>query len=74
MIWFGILVLMVVEIGLIAPPVGLNVYVINGLAKDVPMAESYRGVVPFLISDALRTALLLAFPPISLWLVGVLVK
>jgi hypothetical protein len=74
LIWFGILVLMVVEIGLIAPPVGLNVYVINGLAKDVPMAESYRGVVPFLISDALRTALLLAFPPISLWLVGVLVK
>jgi tripartite ATP-independent transporter DctM subunit len=74
LIWFGILVLMVVEIGLIAPPVGLNVYVINGLAKDVPMSESYRGVVPFLISDALRTLLLLAFPPVSLWLVGVLVK
>ncbi|MFZ9406380.1 MAG: TRAP transporter large permease [Burkholderiaceae bacterium] len=74
LIWFGILVLMVVEIGLIAPPVGLNVYVINGLAKDVPISESYRGVVPFLISDALRTLLLLAFPPISLWLVGVLVK
>jgi tripartite ATP-independent transporter DctM subunit len=74
LIWFGILVLMVVEIGLIAPPVGLNVYVINGLAKDVPIAESYRGVVPFLISDVLRTALLLAFPPISLWLVGVLVR
>jgi C4-dicarboxylate transporter DctM subunit len=74
LIWFGILVLMVVEIGLIAPPVGLNVYVINGLAKDVPIGESYRGVVPFLISDALRTVLLLAFPPISLWLVGVLVK
>jgi C4-dicarboxylate transporter DctM subunit len=74
LIWFGILVLMVVEIGLIAPPVGLNVYVINGLAKDVPMSESYRGVVPFLISDVLRTLLLLAFPPVSLWLVGVLVK
>jgi tripartite ATP-independent transporter DctM subunit len=74
LIWFGILVLMVVEIGLIAPPVGLNVYVINGLAKDVPIAESYRGVVPFLISDVLRTALLMAFPWISLWLVGVLVK
>jgi C4-dicarboxylate transporter, DctM subunit len=74
LIWFGILVLMVVEIGLIAPPVGLNVYVINGLAKDVPIGESYRGVVPFLISDVLRTALLLVFPGISLWLVGVLVK
>jgi len=74
LIWFGILVLMVVEIGLIAPPVGLNVYVINGLAKDVPIGETYRGVVPFLISDVLRTALLLAFPGISLWLVGVLVR
>jgi tripartite ATP-independent transporter DctM subunit len=73
LIWFGILVLMVVQIGLIAPPVGLNVYVINGLAKDVPIAESYRGAVPFLITDLMRTALLLAFPPISLWLVKVLV-
>jgi tripartite ATP-independent transporter DctM subunit len=73
LIWFGILVLMVVEIGLIAPPVGLNVYVINGLAKTVPIGESYRGVVPFLISDVLRTVLLLLFPAISLWLVAVLV-
>ena len=68
-IWFGILVLMVVEFGLLAPPVGLNVYVVNGMAKDVPIAESYRGVLPFLISDALRTTLLLFFPGISLWLV-----
>ncbi len=68
-IWFGILVLMVVEIGLIAPPVGLNVYVVNGMAKDVPIAESYRGVVPFLISDLIRTVLLLLFPSISLYLV-----
>jgi tripartite ATP-independent transporter DctM subunit len=73
LIWFGILVLMVVEIGLIAPPVGLNVYVINGLAKNVPIGESYRGVVPFLVSDVIRTTLLLLFPPISLWLVKVLV-
>lgn len=74
LIWFGILVLMVVEIGLIAPPVGLNVYVINGLAKNVPIGESYRGVVPFLISDVIRTTVLLLFPGVSLWLVGVLVK
>ncbi len=73
LIWFGILVLMVVEIGLIAPPVGLNVYVINGLAKTVPIGESYRGVVPFLLSDVLRTVLLLLFPAVSLWLVKVLV-
>ncbi len=68
-IWFGIMVLMTVGFGMLAPPVGLNVYVVNGMAKDVPIAESYRGVMPFLISDTLRTLLLLFFPPISLWLV-----
>jgi tripartite ATP-independent transporter DctM subunit len=71
-IWFGILVLSVVEIGLIAPPVGLNVYVVNSLARDVPMAETYRGVVPFLVSDAVRVSLLLAFPALSLWAVRVI--
>ena len=68
-IWFGIMVLMTVGFGLLAPPVGLNVYVVNSLAKDVPIAESYRGVMPFLISDVFRTLLLLFFPGISLWLV-----
>ena len=68
-IWFGIMVLMTVGFGLLAPPVGLNVYIVNGMAKDVPIGESYRGVMPFLISDTLRTLLLLFFPAISLWLV-----
>ena len=68
-IWFGIMVLMTVGFGLLAPPVGLNVYVVNGMAKDVPIGESYKGVMPFLVSDVLRTILLLIFPPISLWLV-----
>jgi C4-dicarboxylate transporter DctM subunit len=68
-IWFGIMVLMTVGFGMLAPPVGLNVYVVNGLAKDVPISESYKGVMPFLISDTLRTTLLLFFPGISLWLV-----
>jgi C4-dicarboxylate transporter DctM subunit len=72
-IWFGILVLMVVEIGLIMPPVGLNVYVINGLARDIPIRETYAGVMPFIASDFIRTALLLAFPALSLWLVKILV-
>jgi tripartite ATP-independent transporter DctM subunit len=72
-IWFGILILMVVEIGLIMPPVGLNVYVINGLARDIPIADTYRGVMPFVASDFIRTALLLAFPSLSLWLVRILV-
>jgi C4-dicarboxylate transporter DctM subunit len=68
-IWFGIMVLMTVGFGLLAPPVGLNVYVVNGMAKDVPISESYKGVMPFLVSDVLRTLLLLAFPPLSLWMV-----
>ncbi len=68
-IWFGIMVLMTVGFGLLAPPVGLNVYVVNGMARDVPIAESYRGVLPFLASDVLRTLLLLFFPAVSLWLV-----
>jgi TRAP-type C4-dicarboxylate transport system permease large subunit len=68
-IWFGIMVLMTVGFGMLAPPVGLNVYVVNGMAKDVPIAESYRGVMPFLVSDTLRTTVLVIFPPISLWLV-----
>jgi C4-dicarboxylate transporter DctM subunit len=71
-VWFGILVLCVVEFGLIAPPVGLNVYVVNSHARDVPMAETYRGVLPFLAADTLRVTLLLLFPSISLWLVQVL--
>jgi C4-dicarboxylate transporter, DctM subunit len=68
-IWFGILSLMVVEIGLVHPPVGLNVYIINRLAKDVPLTETFKGVVPFLLSDFARITLLVYFPIISLYLV-----
>jgi tripartite ATP-independent transporter DctM subunit len=68
-IWFGIMVLMTVGFGMLAPPVGLNVYIVNGMARDVPITESYRGVMPFLLSDTLRTLLLLFVPAISLWLV-----
>lgn len=71
-LWFGILVLMTVSIGMIAPPIGLNVYVVNNLAKEVPMSETYKGVMPFLVWDALRLILLLCFPVISLGLVKLL--
>jgi tripartite ATP-independent transporter DctM subunit len=73
-LWFGILVLMTVGIGLIAPPVGLNVYVVNNLARDVPMAETYKGVFAFLAWDATRVLLLLLFPTISLGLVTLFFK
>ena len=68
-LWFGILILTVCEIGMIFPPVGLNVYIMNGLAKDVPMVETYKGVVPFLMTDFIRLGLLIGFPGIALWLV-----
>jgi tripartite ATP-independent transporter DctM subunit len=68
-LWFGIVVLMTVSFGLLSPPVGLNVYVVNGMARTVPIAESYRGVLPFLASDLVRLLLLMFFPVLSLWLV-----
>lgn len=68
-IWFGVLVLVVVGMGLTAPPIGLNVFVVSAVARDVPMAATYRGVLPFLVADVARLALLTAFPALSLALV-----
>jgi C4-dicarboxylate transporter, DctM subunit len=65
-IWFGIIVVRMSEIGMITPPVGMNVYVIAGVAKDVPMATIFRGIVPFLISDILNVTLLLLVPAIPM--------
>jgi tripartite ATP-independent transporter DctM subunit len=67
-LWFGIITLMVVEIGLITPPVGLNVFVINSLARDVPMIDTFRGVMPFLIADVIRLTLVVLVPTVSLFL------
>jgi len=67
-LWFGIITLIVVEVGLITPPVGLNVFVINSMAKDVPMIETFKGVIPFFISDGVRVAFILWFPILTLWL------
>ena len=66
-IWFGILMLMVIAIGLIAPPIGLNVYVVASIARTVPIGEIYRGILPFLVSDFLRVALLLLVPQVTLF-------
>lgn len=71
-IWFGVLVLIVVGIGLTAPPIGLNVFVVSSLAPDIPIARTYRGVLPFLATDIVRLALCMFFPGISLWLVHLL--
>ncbi len=69
-IWFGVITLIVVEVGLITPPVGLNVFVINSMARDVPMIETFKGVIPFLASDALRVSLIIFVPALSLFLPG----
>ncbi|WP_442113627.1 TRAP transporter large permease [Pseudomonas sp. NUPR-001] len=69
-IWFGILALMVVEIGLIHPPLGMNLFIVQRTAGDVPYGETAKGIVPFLCSDLLRIALLVAFPGLSLWLLA----
>ncbi len=73
-IWFGIICLIVVELGLITPPVGLNVFVINSLAKDVPMSETFKGAMPFFMSEVVRVSLILAFPSIVLFLPNLLAK
>ncbi|WP_203142813.1 TRAP transporter large permease [Marinobacter mangrovi] len=71
-LWFGILILVVAEVGLITPPVGLNLFIINSMAPGVPMRDTYRGILPFISADILRTLVLVLFPPISLWLVRLL--
>ncbi|MFN7022927.1 MAG: TRAP transporter large permease [Pseudorhizobium sp.] len=67
-IWFGIIILVVVELGLITPPVGLNVFIINAMARDIPMRETFRGVMPFFGTEMLRITLLILFPAITLFL------
>ena len=73
-IWFGIIALIVVELGLITPPVGMNVFVINSLAKDVPMSRTFLGVMPFFVAELFRVGLIIAFPALSLWLPHLLAK
>ena len=68
-IWFGISTLIVVEVGLITPPVGLNVFIINKMAGDIPISQTFKGVLPFLASDLIRVSILLLFPSITLFLI-----
>ncbi|MCZ4256901.1 TRAP transporter large permease [Sulfitobacter sp. G21635-S1] len=68
-LWFGILVLIVVEVGLITPPVGMNLFIINSMAKDTPISETYKGALPFVLTDIIRVVILASFPAITLWLV-----
>ena len=71
-IWFGVLIVVVVEIGLISPPVGMNLFVLNTLLPQVPTRVIFRGVLPFMTIDCVRLAILIAFPILSLWLPGLM--
>ena len=67
-IWFGVIIVMTVELGLIHPPVGMNVFVIKSVVKDVSFTTIFKGVLPFILTDILRLIILIAFPMIALWL------
>ncbi|VTU15493.1 Neu5Ac permease [Variovorax sp. SRS16] len=67
-IWFGVIIVMTVELGLIHPPVGMNVFVIKSVVKDVSFTTIFKGVLPFILTDILRLVILIAFPIIALWL------
>jgi C4-dicarboxylate transporter DctM subunit len=67
-VWFGIFLVRTMEIGFVHPPLGFNVYVINAQARDIPLGSIFRGVIPFLVSDFLHLAMLIAFPAVVLWL------
>ena len=71
-IWFGVLMVIMVEVGSITPPVGISVYIITGIAKDVPLETAFKGIFPFLIAFAICVAILIAFPQIALFLPGLM--
>ena len=66
--WFGVIIVMTVELGLIHPPVGMNVFVIKTVVKDVSFSTIFLGVIPFVITDIIRLAILIVFPIIAVWL------
>ncbi len=73
-IWFGVISVLMVEAALITPPVGMNVYVIGGVAKDIPVMKIFRGALPFLISIVVVVIILAVFPQIALFLPGIMIK
>ena len=71
-IWFGVIIVLVTQIGVITPPVGINVYVVSGVARDVPLDVIFKGVLPFLAALITGTLLLIPFPQIALFLPGLM--
>lgn len=71
-IWFGVIIVVVTQMGVISPPVGVNVYVVSGIERDVPLQTVFKGTLPFLLALVVASAILVAFPAISLWLPNLL--
>lgn len=72
-VWWGVMMVVMIEIGLITPPIGINVFVVQGIARDVPLRTVFGGIVPFLGADLVRLVLLVFFPVLTLWLPGLLI-
>ena len=71
-VWWGIINVVVIELGMIIPPIGVIVFLLHGLAREIPMRTIYRGVTPFIVADLVLLTVLAVFPAIALWLPGVL--
>jgi TRAP-type C4-dicarboxylate transport system permease large subunit len=74
LIWFGVLMVILLEMGLISPPVGINVFVVKGLVPDVPMGKIFKGILPFWVAMGLCIALIVAFPEIALIIPNSMIK
>ncbi len=73
-IWFGVMMVIVLEMGLISPPVGVNVFVVKGIAEDVPMSQIFIGIIPFWIAMAVCLMILMIFPDIALFLPSTMIS
>ena len=71
-VWFGVIIVMVTQIGVITPPVGVNVYVVHGIARDVPIYTIFKGAMPLLVALIIGTLLLIPFPQLALFLPGLI--
>jgi TRAP-type C4-dicarboxylate transport system permease large subunit len=74
LIWFGVLMVIVLEMGLISPPVGINVFVVKGLVPDVPLSKVFAGILPFWIAMAVCLILIMIFPQIALFLPNTMIN
>ena len=71
-IWWGIILVMTIEVGMITPPIGMNVFVLHGVAGNIPLKTIFKGIFPFFYADVVRIVIVILMPPLALWLPGIL--